>query len=296
MAKGRDVEVCVRVIKNHFYHWHEEMTIVMVVAGDIKLRVRAQDNIMRSGDVVVLNRGEVHSVMAITEENLVVIISFRRSFCIEYCSDFEETIILCNSAEYMESNKSTYHELQLQLKDLIYEYGKEPYSAITKERAKQVVQYLCFHFDFISSGKTHKRFSAPIIKRNKMLYRTIFLGNSDLAELSLKDLAKHLGVSYAYFRIYIFERFGCGYSWLKYIPRTDKAARSILGTEDRMIDISNQCGFSDPKYFRKYIKTFYQCNPSELREQYKEQCTKEAYMEIPLKYIVKFCETFKKLI
>lgn len=295
MRKSRDVHACVRVVKEQFYHWHDDMTIVMVVAGEIKLRVWAKDNIMKSGDILVLNQGEVHKLTAITEDNLVVVVSFDKKFCIEACCSFKESIILCNSAQYRNRNKEIYHELQFKLKDLVHEYGKEPCNCNTKEKAKEIVRLLCYHFDYISSGERHKRFSEYIIARNKMLYRKVFLENSELSDLSLKDLSKHLGVSYAYFRIDILERFGYGFSWLKYTLMTEKAARIILTTNNRLIDISNQCGFSDPKYLRKYIRKFYQCNPSDFRKQYEEQCTKEAFIEIPLKYIIRFCENFKKL-
>lgn len=295
MQNGNDVHACVRVVKDHFYHWHDDLTIVMVVAGEIKLRVWARDNLMSSGDILVLNRGEVHRLTAMTEDNLVIVITFTRKFCLEASADFEESIILCNTVKYGNQNRKIYHELQLRLKDLVREYGKETCSSNTKEKAKKIIRFLCYNFDYISSGERHRRFSEYIIARNKMLYRKIFLENSELSSLSLKDLSNYLGVSYAYFRIDIIERFGYGYSWLRYTLMTEKAARIMLTTDKRLIDISTQCGFSDPKYLRKYIRKFYQCNPSEFRMEYEKQCKKESYFEIPLKYIMKFCENFKKL-
>jgi AraC-like DNA-binding protein len=248
-----------------------------------------------TGDILVLNQGEIHKLTAITEENLVVVVSFNRRFCIEACFDFEESIILCNSAQYRNKNMKIYYELQVKLRDLIREYGKESCNSKTKEKAKEIIRYLCYHFDYISSGESHKRFSDYIISRNKMLYKKIFLENSELSEMSLKDLSSYLGISYAYFRIDILKRFGYGFSWLKYTLMTEKAARIILTSNKRLIDISNQCGFSDQKYLRKYIKKFFQCNPSEFRKQYKKQSKKEGYVEIPLLYIMRFCEKFRKL-
>lgn len=295
MEKSDYVHACVRVIKEHLYHWHNNMTIVMVVAGKIQLRVRAKDNMMKSGDILVLNQGEVHKLTAITEDNLVVVISFDTKFCIEACYEFKESIILCNSVEYRNRNTEIYHELQLKLRDLIYEYRTEICNQNIMRKAKEIIKYLCYNFDYISSGETHKRFSDYIIKRNKLLFNRIFLENSELSEMSLKDLSSYLGVSYTYLRIDIIERFGYGFNWLKYTFMTEKAAKMILTTNKRLIDISNQCGFSDQKYLRKYIKIFYECNPSEFRKQYKTQCEKEGYIEIPLEYIMRFCKNFRKL-
>ncbi|MCT4686130.1 AraC family transcriptional regulator [Vallitalea sp.] len=295
MGIDSSVHACVRVVKDHLYHWHDNMTVVMVVAGKIKLRVWAKDNIMKSGDILVLNKGEIHKLTAITEENLVVVVTFDREFCLSACCDYKESIILCNSVKYGNRNKERYNELQLKLRDLIHEYGKTSCNCNTRKKAKEIIKFLCYHFDYISSGKNHKRFSEYIIARNKLLYKKIFLENSELSEMSLKNLSSYLGVSYAYLRIDILERFGYGFSWLKHTMMTEKAARMMLTTDKRLIDISNQCGFSDQKYLRKYIKKFYQCNPSEFRKQYKVQCEKEGYVEIPLRYVTGFCENFRRL-
>jgi hypothetical protein len=63
------------------------------------------------------------------------------------CFDFEESIILCNSVQYGNKNKEIYHELQLKLRDLIHEYGKEPCNCNTKEKAKEIIRFLSYHFE-----------------------------------------------------------------------------------------------------------------------------------------------------
>lgn len=295
MGLCEDVHACVRIIKDHPFHWHDALTIVMVVEGSINLRVWARDNIMKPGDIIALNPGELHRLSAITVDNLVIILSFSWEFSLRACKNFVDSIIICNSVQYEKKNPYIYDELNSKLSDMINEYGKPSCLGKVQEKAESVLRHLCYNFDYISVGIDHKRFSNYVISRNKMLYRKIFLENSELTDMSLKALSEHLGINYTYLRTDILKRFGFGYSWLKYTIMTERAARIILCTDKRLIDISNQCGFSDQKYLRKYFKKFYECTPSEFRNKHKvPYCKNDSFVEIPIKYIMKFCEHFKR--
>lgn len=283
-----DVYVSLRVVSTHSYHWHEDLTLIRVIAGSILLRVSAKDNLMKAGDILVLNRGEMHSLKALEEENLVLIITFKHRLCLQSVADFGESFILCNSAAYGQNNPQLYEELQKQVQGLICAYGQEEERAKVRERATAIVAYLSHHFDYVASGRTHKRFSDYIIRRNKMFYRNIFVDESPMAEMTLKEIAETQKVSYTYLRTDIIERFGCGFNWMKNRQRVEKAAKMLLTTDKRLIDISNQCGFSDPKYFRKYFQIFFETSPSDFRRQIQAMNIKDSYAEIPLKYVIHF--------
>lgn len=283
MSSNYDIHICMKVINDYTYHWHDDLTIIMVVAGEIKLRVWARDNTLTVGDILVLNSGEIHKLTDMTKGNLIVTISFSRNFCLNACKEFRESVIICNSSLYCNSNFEKYYELQKKLKRLINEYGKYLYNSDVKDKAEDIIKYLCYNFDYISVGERQKRFSEYIIARNKMLYRKVFLENGELNDMSLKELASYLGINYVYLRSDIRDRYGHGFSWLKYTIMTENAARMMLSTKKRIIDVSNQCGFSDQKYLRKYFKKFYECNPSEFRKQYKENIEQLGFIEIPLK-------------
>lgn len=269
MEKGRAVHACIRIIKDHPYHWHDDMTIVMVVTGEIKLRVWARDNVMKAGDFIVMGPSYIHKLTALTTDNLVVILTFNRALCLDVRSDFLELIIVCNSVKYRELKIEKYHECQVKLNELVEAYGKDWCGSNVMEKSRQLIKFLCYHFDYISVGEKSHRFSDYIIRRNRLLYSKIFVGSCEWANMSLKDVAKELDLNYTYLRTDILERFGVGFSWLRHTAMTEKAAHLILTTDRRLIDISNQCGFSDQKYMRKYTKIFYECTPSEFRRKYK---------------------------
>lgn len=280
-----------RVVKNHKYHYQDDLMIVLMIAGVINVRVWARDNYMKEGDIMVLNPGEVHKFSAITKDNLVVIISIKEAMLLKACPNFFESIILCNSVQYKHKKPEQYLTLNEKVKALIYEYDNHD---VLKTLTDDVIRFLCHHFDYLTSGENGDFFSDYIIGRNKMLYQKVFSENGEYRSLSLKQISKELGLNYTYLRTDIIERFGFGFRWLKYTRMTEKAARMVLETDLTLMNIANQCGFSDQKYFIKYFKKYFECTPSQFRKLYKSKTEEDAYVKIPLNYVISFCKNFIK--
>jgi AraC-like DNA-binding protein len=112
--------------------------------------------------------------------------------------------------------------------------------------------------------------------------------------VSLKEISACVGISYAYLRTDIIDRFGHGYSWLKHTIMTEMAARLVLTTDRTLMSISVQCGFSDPKYFIKYFRIFYECNPSDFRKLYQHSISRgdDEYTEISIQNVMQFHNFF----
>lgn len=293
MSEINGINAEMRVIKNHSYHYHDHLTIVMMVAGIINVRVWARDNIMKVGDILVINSGEIHKLSAVTKDNLVVVISIQEFVCKEASHHYSRSVILCNSVQYKHKNPQLYSKLREHLMAMLHVYDDVHVHQL-KIKTCVVIQFLCDHFDYLSSGENHARFSDYIIARNKILYKKIFSENGDYRSLSLKEISEELGLSYTYVRTDIIERFGFGFRWLKYTRMTEKAARLVLDTDLTLMNIANQCGFSDQKYFIKYFKKFYECTPSQFRKSYKDRDHEDDFVGIPLQHVLNFCQNFKK--
>lgn len=298
MGNSLGINSTVKIVRKYPYHWHDDLTIVMVVSGKVSIRMWARDNIMERGDFAVINPREVHKLEGVTNDNLIVVTSISEEFCKKVYGGYEDSVILCNSNRYRHKNPSKYKALELKLKDLIcsYEEDENECSNIVLA-ATELVKYMYRNFDYLSVGNDLNRFSDYIITRNKMLYRKIFLNFGEYQNLSLKEIAEKLGVNYTYLRTDILEKFGHGFRWLKYTIMTENAARLALSTDMNLMNIGLQCGFSDQKYMIKYFKTFYECTPSQFRKKYKHVGNlneDNLYVDIPIKYVMLFCEYMRK--
>lgn len=84
-------------------------------------------------------------------------------------------------------------------------------------------------------------------------------------DLKLKDLASLTNLSESTFKRKFTERFNES-PW-KYIKRKrlEKASELLRNTTLTIAEITYECGFSDPGYFSKVFKEFYQSTPKEYR-------------------------------
>lgn len=291
------VSAVVRIFRDQPYHWHEDLVIVMTIAGQICIRMWARDNILSAGDFLVINSNEVHKLTAITDDNLVVVTSLKREFCEACCPEFKDVIIICNSYQYREKHEIKYKKIEVKLKRLIFELGKlNSCDEIVKRKGYDFIKHLEEQFNYLTCGIKLERFSDYVIARYSFLFDEMFSSDRKVNNVSLKEISACVGISYAYLRTDIIDRFGHGYSWLKHSIMTEMAARLVLTTDRTLMSISVQCGFSDPKYFIKYFRIFYECKPSDFRKLYQHSInrTNEGYTEISIKNVMQFQNFFRE--
>lgn len=292
--KEKSLTSFVRIIKEHKYHWHNCLTILKVVVGEVKVRVWARDNYLKVGDFIVFNPGEVHEVSGLTEMNLVSVIQIDKEICEYFCSDFESCIVLVNSYRYCDVAPEKYDALEKNHKLVTMALARDA-SAVeleTQETIKNLILLLTQEFDYIACGIGLKRFSEAVVKRYKTMFKEIFKTQPSLSTKSLKDIALELGIHYSYLRSDIVQRYGFGFQWLKNTYKTEKAARMIMETDQSIMSICLQCGFSDPKYFIKYFKIFFECTPSEFRKQHKQHLENMShqYVDLEMHHVVKLMD------
>jgi xylan 1,4-beta-xylosidase len=262
------------------FYCSEDVKIIFVTSGKVKVRMLSMDFVLLPGDFLFIKEGVFYRISAISEKNVLACISIDKKICESVYPYYFETYIVCNSVKYMDNSYRKYFEIRRMLVILLNMYCSGFSQFEIDEKGKEIIKYLADNFDFISMGIDDRKISDYMIARHKYLYREIVLKQSELSNWSLKEISEHLGVNYTYFRTDIIERYGHGFSWLKFAVMTENAAKLIVTTDKRLIDISNQCGFSDQKYLRKYIKDFYECRPSVFRKINQNINMNEYYEEI----------------
>lgn len=286
----------VRIIKEHSYHYHNSLTILKVIAGEIEVRVWARNNVLKAGDIIIFNPGEVHKISSITETNLVSITHIGLDLCRQYYEAFDTCVILVNSYRYKHVIPEKYTQLNRLYKSLLQVLCSDEQFDLSssKDILRDFIFLLAEDFDYVSGGVALKRFSDAVVKRYKSLFKRVFRTSSTLSHATLKDIAKETGVHYSYLRSDIVERYGFGFQWLKNTYKTEKAARMLMDTEESIMSICINCGFSDPKYFIKYFKIFFECTPSEYRKQYKNNVSCENdYVDLSMNHVMTLIQEIK---
>lgn len=265
------------------YCWHEELVIIKVLSGKVKIRIWAKDHLLRKGDFIVLNIGTIYNIEKVSAHNKVTKIYIAPQYGHTLHEDFMDVVYFCNSTRYRRKHPDKYHKINEHIENMmiaIESYYKQGVESFVHIAVKKTLTYLIEQFDYVTCGVNLKKFTPKVAERNRGIYAHLIRENN--MKLSLQDIAKDAGVNYSYFRADIAKRYGCGYNWLRYTLMTEKATRLLLSTDKKVSEIAEMCGFSDYKYFVKYFKIFYDCTPSIFRNQYQSLYIAESQQLIPV--------------
>lgn len=265
IASENFISSSLNLVTFHPYHFHENLVMLKVVKGDIRVKVLSNEYILKNDDVIVFNVGEIHSVEAVSDVNLVILFSFNIDFCRERIKDFDDLVFQCNSVLDSKHHKNKFDDLNYIIDNLIHEVNSGKSRDKVQSHTDELLDYLVQHFEYISMGHKLQRFETKIANRYKNLFKKVLKTDGEYSNYSLRDASEMFNVSYSHLRKDIKLRYGNSFRELKYRYMVENACRLILSSNTSITEIGLRSGFSDPKYLIKYTKEFYGLTPSQLR-------------------------------
>lgn len=248
------------------WHWHEELEIIYVKKGTLKVLIPSQEYILTAGTLVVLNNSVLHSVtsdsygelQSFVFSSLLLTGSNTSSFYLNYlqplmscsgfqllqCSDPAVTNAFLLAFDAMQKEAFAYeftvreqlsHILLFcfsQLKDQLYLQNTAQHT--DDSRIEKMLEYIQLHY------------TEPLTL--KMISDSVGLGERECLRC-FKRTIKESPIQYL----------------LKY--RLMQSAVLLRSKPSASIaEIANDCGFDHPSYYAQQFKRFYRCTPREYRE------------------------------
>lgn len=287
---GMPVRAYVRSIEHYPYHWHDTLEIIQVLKGSVDLGVGDHNLTLHENDIAVINIEELHRIdqgAGETGDNKILFVQVDSSFYRSLLPDNSYIFLYCCSTYHEAEVPQKYEKLRkyiaLLTSALMGNSCGEPEKNIESILAA-MLDYLTYNFDFLRWGYGTTPFNEKLVERLKQIAIHI---NSDFnVRLKLKELADEVGISLQHLCYNIKEKFGLTFQELLYDSRCEYAAKLLLSTEERIIDISLECGFSDVKYFVKSFRQHFHLRPSEFRKAHQADIrslsSQMQYREYPL--------------
>lgn len=257
------------------YHWHGALEIVQVLKGSVNISMGNDDLLLHENDIAVVNMDELHRLTGDGEDE-ILFIHIDDSFCHRVLPDNRYLFIFCCSAYHEAQAPEKYTALKDHITRLLQalnedQRGEGKKSEESKENIKRILAsmlgYLTYNFDFLRWGYGTAPFDEKIVERLRQIAEHASSGLE--VQLSLKKLAAEAGVSLQHLSHDIKAKFGLTFLELLYYSRCAHAAKLLLSTDKRIIDIALECGFSDVKYLIKHFKQNFKHTPSEFRKMYR---------------------------
>lgn len=269
---AQDSPLCVllkRIVRQKAHYHDNAIELVFCVKGSVSMRSSHRHVILREGDVFSMDPGDIHCVYSDTD-NLVLFvhINIDHDFCPK---GMISTCFFACETQYI---KPLQIGAMYRIKDLMLSLALQTFAPDSLpfgkqdqvHAARELLDTLIQHFDWLS-------FIWDPIGGNTLLKerfrRTIDYCMSNYAEkITLSLLAEREHINKNYFSVFLKHTSFDGFNSMLNFIRCDAAERILLTTDETVIKISNICGFSDPKYFFKHFKDWWDMTPAKLRKWY----------------------------
>ena len=251
------------------WHWHEELEIIYVAEGRLKVKISSKSFSLEKGDCIVINSNMLHYAVAdgycerhalvfhseliegnnrsvFAEKYMVPLLScnFFSAYCIR-AADRSQIVGWFNEAfEVLEQEN----------------YGFE---FIVREKLSRICLSLYQKFESQMDIK-----DVPLNQNNLRVRKMLtYIQNNFSENLSLEDIAKAADISER-------ECLRCFKKTIQISPvqyllkyRVAQGAEMLLSDPTGSIaEIASACGFDSPSNFAKMFKRFYDCTPREYRK------------------------------
>jgi len=249
------------------WHWHEELEIVYIKTGTLKLQIPSTTYILNTGDCAVINTNILHYAVAVPSCELhsfvfsssVITGSIGSAFYQKYmqpllsCPSFTCIAFEAKHSDIAQYFCKAFNALQTDT------FG---YEFTVREELSRICLSLYKHFS--NQLFTEKQMQNPdSIRIEKMID---FIQNHYPEDITLCHIAMSADVGEREC-LRCFKR-TIGQSPIQYLLkyRLMQGANLLLTSPAFSIsEIASTCGFDHPSYFSKMFKQFYNCSPKEYR-------------------------------
>ncbi len=272
-----DVQILSRLPKDT--HFHQEVELVYVMEGELRLYVMEREYHLKRGDICVINSNEEHRIETqgeITTAHLFITYSLIRSVYNGVSSFF-----FCNSTS---EDDERYEKLLELLNQLL---KRKMFCEKEAEEEQHEYEYLSVFYkvlgyltsNFIKKAKTDAGMSMQQKSQMRTLQINEYIMNNYNQPISLKSLADTLYLSEGYLSRYFKKIYNMSFSAYLRQVRLSHAMSELMYTDKAILQIALDNGFSSISFFNKVFKEEYGKSPSHIRNSAKEMEKKEEDMD-----------------
>lgn len=253
-------------VGNYHLHSHQDVIeIFLVLKGKVDLTVSFERFEMNQGDYVVIGNYDSHSFSANSADCEVVSLYLRMQDYKEKIPYLYYVLFACESFDLAKYRNET-AKIRLLITSILLRLiqGSKEDLVIAKKTAEQLIWLLVNDYDMIKYY--NRKWDVPYKKIEKYYTITGYL----FEHYSMKNLLEYIAQKEHYSKSYISHLFREISSSsikdnLEFI-KVYKSEEKLITTDISIAEISEQCGFSDVKYYTANFKKWYLCTPSEYRK------------------------------
>ncbi|MEL7658311.1 MAG: AraC family transcriptional regulator [Bacillota bacterium] len=278
--KNTPLGIRVRNIEFVPTHMHENIVeIILCLKGSVKFSYGFEEFTLSAGEFISVDK-DAHFFYGGDGDNICVSFYINLEWFLEKYPFITSLLFACEATQESGKPYPTQHHKQMKgtLIAILF------YLANNKNRggdfqntiingAERIVDMLLNHFDIVYYYNPGLILKAELMERNRNMM--VYLQAHSAEKITLETMSHDFNLTKAYISEFL-RTFEIGFrKSLSYI-RANKSERMLLSTDMNIMDISEACGFSDPKYYYSAFNEWYKCTPRQFRKIYRDKMNAES--------------------
>lgn len=264
------LSISVYAVKDKAIHMHDAgmLEIIFCLTGTVKFSYAYEEFTLNAGEYVSVDRDAyyLHSDgYNMCVSFYVDLMAFEKKY-----PNIKYQMFVCEGCGQTTTQYPTVYHDRLRgklitLLKIILEGNVDKNAERVSRITESVVDIFVFHFDIILFHSGRSEMKEDILVRHQQInaYMNKHLGE----KVTLDDLAEHLGLSVSYLSEFML-KWSIGFRRMISYIRANRSEWYLINTDRTIVEISEECGFSDPQYYYKAFKEWYKCTPWQFRQKY----------------------------
>lgn len=257
---------------NFLAHWHTDVEIIYVCEGSIRIGINSESRLLHAGDLAICSSGDIHYYDSNSTTSTLILIIFHPS------------LIGCTGSWPTQSRfLSPFIDRNCDTNDshvVLPQHQQEITQLILK--IKQEIDKKESHYEIVTTGMIHTLCGLLLrhipsreidlsgdnrrILNMKIMQEVLdYLEANYMNGVKLEEAAKQAKMSLFHFSRFFKNITGMSYTSYLNRLRIDKAEEMIMSTQQSMLEIALECGFTNVRTFNRVFKQLKKCKPTDLR-------------------------------
>ncbi len=245
-------------------HWHKDLEILCVLKGKINLQVNNAFYELKEDDIFLINSEDLHSISMVQEKSTYLSLNIVLMYYEKFFMELEYIVFIDDDSINSPENFELQQDVKWRLAQMLVEIKNKnvDYQNRIIYNASSLLAVLINNYNMVKknvkSYKNKEQFSR-IWKAYEYMYT-----NAN-RRIGLAEVAEYVNVSNSYLSHIIKGTMGVSFEKLLNQIRAEQSLKFLLSTDKSITKISEECGFSDPKYYKNFFMQFFHCTPGEYR-------------------------------
>lgn len=274
-------------IGTYHYNWHPEIEILVVLQGRVEVCHDSEYTNLGVNDIIILPPQCGHATLALEPDTMAMVLHLHPSILAQYDRVFRQSTFFVTTDEVTQ-NLPLYVALREQLGRLILLLAKVQadqfdMASLNKSNNRSFnattlidipnlsIEYLFLQvletLTAILLPHTHEPQGNPVAIQQEATFEKMitYIDKHYKESITLGDIASIGGYTESYASQFFKRQLGISFKTYLLRMRLRDAAVQLVNTKQQVVDIANQCGFSDVKSFNTAFRKHFHTTPSEYR-------------------------------